>query len=246
MARASNAASVTGSRGGESSTTVTSVSGQAADQRGHSGRPNELTGVGRKRPRREHPKGQVFLPRLQRVIEWEITEQHGGEPNTRGHREHVGDRRAAKVCIDQHDVLACLSKRDGQVDGGRGLALAGDGTGDDQAGHAVIDRQEANVGAQLPERLGAWRERIMGDQPMLVRFRVVANDRENRRVRRSPGRPPCSSLSGRACRGARTARPRGRARPGGPSDQIELVRGEIGARGVTASRVGGDHHRRLA
>ena len=104
------------------------------------------------------------MPHVHGVVGRDVADEHARQPDPARQAEQVGDARPAQVGVHQQDRLAALGQRDRQVGSGGRLALRRDGPGDDQAGEATVDGQEADVRAQLPVGLRPRREPVAGDQ----------------------------------------------------------------------------------
>ncbi len=127
----------------------------------------------------------LVAPGQEHVLEIGSADQYGGETGRRLDPEILPEGRPAQVALDQRHPGAGLRESDGQTTDRRCLALGRHRAGDQDGTRRRVHVNEAQVGPQLPERLGACRlPAHIHDQGMLCAGRVESDRAQGRQ----PGR----------------------------------------------------------
>ncbi len=160
--------------------------GQLAEQVTHPPGSEQFAGIRRQRSAGQHVQPAVDVaPGQQHVVEAGGADQHGGQAGRRLYPETVAKGRPAQVALDQRHPGAGLREGDGQAAGRRRLALVGHRAGDQDGAWRGVHVNEAQVGPQLPERLGARRvPALWHDQGGLGAGRVEGDRAQGRQPAR--------------------------------------------------------------
>ena len=141
------------------------------DEIGEATRGDDLTGIGRLGPTREHVEtvghiedpvrrhdavlvGRLDVDDLQRLHRLVRAGDDGGEPALVVQAEVLVEPRPSQIALEQDHVAADQGGRHGQVAGGDALALALQGAGDGQRMHVAVQTEKVEVAAQHAVGLG--------------------------------------------------------------------------------------------
>ena len=97
----------------------------------------------------------LCAPRLQGFLELNVAQEHLSQTTIGVEAQVIGEPGRAQVGVDDGDGRTALGQHDGQVHERRGLALARNGGGHDEAATTGVGVGEFEVGAQHPKRLSA-------------------------------------------------------------------------------------------
>lgn len=125
---------------------------ELADDLVHPLAHQQLGGVGRQGPGRQHVEVRHGRG-AHRVVD-ALAEQHGGDAVIRARTKDAVQARAPQIEVDEQDARAGLGEGDGERGGGGSLALAGRGARDEHDARWLVGRHEQDVRANRPRRLG--------------------------------------------------------------------------------------------